>query len=80
MTDRPAASVEHLPHYGEHFPFIPWSLTSKLRVSVGVRAASCRRVLGWPRFVGSGSRCRSGCRAHCAATPQASARCAAGSA
>ena len=50
MTGRPTASVEHLPHYGKHFPFIPWSLTSKLRVS-WVFAAELRRVLGWPRFI-----------------------------
>lgn len=50
MTDRPTASVEHLPHYGKHFPFIPWSLTSKLRVS-WVFAAELRRVLGLRRFL-----------------------------
>ncbi|MCB2175163.1 MAG: L-2-amino-thiazoline-4-carboxylic acid hydrolase [Actinomycetales bacterium] len=50
MTDRPTASVEQLPHYGKHFPFIPWSLTSKLRVS-WVFASELRRALGWPRFV-----------------------------
>lgn len=50
MTGRATASVEHLPHYGEHFPFIPWSLTSKLRVS-WVFAAELRRVLGLRRFL-----------------------------
>lgn len=31
----PLHQVETLPYYGRHFPFIPWSLTSKLRVSWG---------------------------------------------
>lgn len=29
----PLSEVKKLPHYGEHFPFIPWSFASKLRVS-----------------------------------------------
>ena len=43
--------VSALPHYGEHFPFLPWSTTSKLRVS-WVFARDLHAEVGWVRFIG----------------------------
>lgn len=33
MQRLPVSQVKHLPYYGRNFPFIPWTLKSKLRVS-----------------------------------------------
>lgn len=43
--------VSALPHYGEHFPFLPWSMASRLRVS-WVFARTLGAELGWSRFIG----------------------------
>jgi hypothetical protein len=43
--------VAQLPHYGEPFPFIPWTTSSKLRVSV-VFARHLFTELGAARFAG----------------------------
>jgi hypothetical protein len=46
----PWDEVSILPHYGEHFPFLPWSTASKLRVS-WVFVRDLRAELGWSRFL-----------------------------
>jgi hypothetical protein len=33
MQGLPVTQVRDLPYYGRNFPFIPWTLTSKLLVS-----------------------------------------------
>ncbi|WP_099025769.1 L-2-amino-thiazoline-4-carboxylic acid hydrolase, partial [Mycolicibacterium palauense] len=47
---RPRRDVSELPHYGQHFPFLPWTTTTKLRVS-WVFARRLRAELGWTRFI-----------------------------
>ena len=47
----PLSQVKTLPYYGRHFPFIPWKLTSKLRISL-VFAGNLLRDLGLISFVG----------------------------
>jgi hypothetical protein len=48
MTKRPLSDVEKLPYYGRHFPFVPWKLSSKLRVSI-VFMGMLWAELGWQR-------------------------------
>ncbi len=43
--------VSALPHYGQHFPFLPRSTATKLRVS-RVFARNLHAELGWSRFLG----------------------------
>jgi L-2-amino-thiazoline-4-carboxylic acid hydrolase len=46
----PLEDVVNLPNYGKSFPFIPWTLRSKLRVSL-VFARTLLHDLGWTRFL-----------------------------
>jgi len=50
-ADSRHGEVSDLPHYGEHFPFLPWSTTTKLRVA-WVFTRRLRAELGWGRFIG----------------------------
>lgn len=45
----PLNQVETLPYYGKHFPFIPWSVASKLRIS-WVFARRLLKEIGPVRF------------------------------
>lgn len=47
----PLDRVRTLPYYGKPFPFIPWALSSKLRVSF-VFASRLLGELGWLQFLG----------------------------
>lgn len=47
---RPLGEVASLPYYGRSFPFIPWKLSSRLRVSL-VFARHLYRELGLPGFL-----------------------------
>lgn len=51
MTSKglPLIEVSTLPNYGRHFPFIPWNLASKIRVSL-VFAQSLLHEIGPVRF------------------------------
>jgi len=48
----PLDRVKALPYYGRHFPFIPWTVASKLRVSF-VFAGDLLHELGLLRFLGA---------------------------
>lgn len=49
-TGFPLAEVEYAPYFGRHFPFVPWSYSTELRVSW---VFVCRLIseLGAARFV-----------------------------
>ncbi|MEJ2411132.1 MAG: hypothetical protein P8Y48_18005, partial [Novosphingobium sp.] len=53
MTNRKRLlrEVVGLPYYGRSFPFVPWTLRTKLRVSLTF-LGELRRELGWGRFLG----------------------------